>query len=172
MSSTLSDSAAEELRRTLLAAARRSCPSWMRDQLEDIVQNAMTRVLALPAQADALSPAYLYRVGYTTMVDEMRRQFRRKEHAVGDQNELDRIPRPAAGPGQAEVPDLDFGTALWDCLSRLIPPRRSAVAFHLQGYSAPETARHLGWTKKKAGHLIQRGLRDLRECLTSKGVHP
>ena len=48
MSSTLSDSAAEELRRTLLAAARRSCPSWMRDQLEDIVQNAMTRVLALP----------------------------------------------------------------------------------------------------------------------------
>ena len=171
MSSAVSDSAAGELRRTLTSAARRSCPSWMRDQLEDIVQNAMTRVLGLPESPDSFSSSYLYRVAYSAVVDEMRRQFRRKERAVGDREELERLPQ-AVEPGRGEIPDIDLGRAMWDCLSGLIAPRRSAVAFHLQGYSAPETADRMGWTKKKAGHLIQRGLRDLRECLAAKGIRP
>ena len=143
----------------------------MRDQLEDIVQNAMTRVLGLSSPAGSLSSSYLYRAGYTAVVDEMRRRFRRKEHAVGDREELERLPH-AVDPGGGAIRDIDLDRALWDCLARLIAPRRSAVAFHLQGYSAPETALRLGWTKKKAGHLIQRGLRELRECLTEKGVGP
>jgi DNA-directed RNA polymerase specialized sigma24 family protein len=167
----LSDAAAAELRRTLLAAARRSCPSWMRGQLEDIVQTAMTRVLSRSMPVGSLPASYFHRMGYTAVVDEMRRQFRRREVAVGDRNELDRLPqavddRPSPGT------DVETGRAIWDCMARLIPPRRCAVAFHLQGYSAPETARQLGWTAKKTGHLVQRGLRDLRECLKKKGIEP
>jgi RNA polymerase sigma-70 factor (ECF subfamily) len=143
----------------------------MRDQLEDIVQNAMTRVLGRSNDSTSLSAPYLYRVAYSAVVDEMRRQFRRKERAVGDREQLERLPQ-AVDPGSGEIPDIDLGRAVWDCLTRLIVPRRSAVAFHLQGYSAPETADRMGWTKKKAGHLIQRGLRDLRDCLAGKGIRP
>jgi RNA polymerase sigma factor (sigma-70 family) len=171
LNSLLSDAAAAELRRTLLAAARRSCPSWMRGQLEDIVQTAMTRVLSRSIPAGSLPAAYFHRMGYTAVVDEMRRHFRRREVAVGDRNDLDRLPQ-AVDQGPSPGTDSETGRAIWDCLARLIPPRRCAVAYHLQGYSMPETARQLGWTAKKAEHLARRGLLDLRDCLMKKGIQP
>ena len=35
-----------------------------------------------------------------------------------------------------------------------------------------ETARRLGWTAKKAENLVYRGLKDLRRCLTARGMTP
>ena len=67
---------------------------------------------------------------------------------------------------------LDVHEGLRDCLGNLAEPRRMAVACHLQGYSVPEAAGFLGWTRKKTEHLVRRGLMDLRTCLAGKGLTP
>ena len=48
--------------------------------------------------------------------------------------------------------------------------RRLAVTLHLQGHSVPEAARLLDWAVKRTENLVYRGLADLRECLTAKGI--
>ena len=48
--------------------------------------------------------------------------------------------------------------------------RRLAVTLYLQGHSVPAAARLLEWTAKRTENLVYRGLADLRECLTAKGM--
>jgi len=170
----LSEDRVSELRRQLLAAVRRSCPRWLSDQAEDIVQVTLIRLLAVLEKSGGESdfgPSYIKKAAYNATVDEMRRRFRRKEVPETERPESSQA---AARPGGREdqAVALDTYDAIRDCLGRLIRPRRVAVACHLQGYSVPEAARFLGWTPKKTEHLIRRGLADLRSCLTGKGVTP
>ena len=161
------------LRTDLLAAARRCCPPWLAGHVEDIVQAAVMRVLAVHKKSGGkaeFGASYLKRVAYSATVDEMRKQFRRGESPGGDA-QMERIPSPETGPErQSAAREIHHG--LRDCLAGMIRPRRMAVACHLQGYSVPEAARFLGWTPKKTEHLVRRGIQDLRQCLASKGLEP
>ena len=65
-----------------------------------------------------------------------------------------------------------IGDGIVDCLARLLPARRRAVALYLQGHSAPETGNLLGWSLKRSENMIFRGLADLRRCLAGKGLSP
>ena len=46
------------------------------------------------------------------------------------------------------------------------------MTLYLEGCTVPESGAALGYTAKKASHLIYRGLADLRTCLAGKGVTP
>jgi len=42
---------------------------------------------------------------------------------------------------------------------------------HLAGYEREEIAALLGWTEAKTRNLLYRGLAELREVLTGRGIH-
>lgn len=161
------------VQRRLLASVRRSCPPWLAHLAEDIVQDALLRLLELRRKSGGdrdWNSSYLSRTAYSAVIDEMRRQIRRRETPEGGE-----VLEMTAGAGidpDRQASALEIDRAMRDCLSHLSRPRRAAIACHLQGYSVPEAARFLGWTRKRTEHLVARGLKDLRSCLLAKGITP
>jgi len=161
------------LRDRLLAAVRRRCPPWLAADAEDIVQTVLARILVRQGRSggpESYGASYLERAAQTALIDAIRARFRRRETAltVEEDEEMD-VPDPRA----TELGDrLDLSEALRACLGTLLEGRRAAVATRLLGYSTADAASNLGWTTKKTEHLTGRGLRDLRTCLTEKGIEP
>src|SRR5687767_8668045 len=69
----------EVLRRDLERAVRRVCPRSLAEEAEDLVQEAFIRLLRARKfdSKDAVSAAYLKKVAYSAVVDEIRRRRRR-----------------------------------------------------------------------------------------------
>ena len=161
------------LRRDLVRAVARVCPSWLSDQEDDLVQVALLRVVDAGRRNEGkgpYSPSYLRKAAYSAVVDEIRRRRRRREVTLDEDDGVgDEMVRAEASPEQ-EVQGRETGQAIRDCLQELIRPRKMAVTLHLQGHTVPEVARVLGWKLKRAENLVYRGLADLRECLGLKGI--
>jgi RNA polymerase sigma-70 factor (ECF subfamily) len=168
------DTGLEQLRRDLAQAVSRVCPPAMADRRDDVVQNAMIRVMELlkrePDHA-RLTPAYLYRVAYTALIDEVRNVSRRREVAM---EEVEALPEQPAAPGDPEraAGAAQIGRAVRDCLLKLSEDRRLAVTLYLQGHTIPEAAALLAWDGKRTENLVYRGLSGLRACLATKGIEP
>jgi len=164
-----------ELRRRLASAVAWVCPQWLAAQKEDIIQNGMVQLLRSQNKSEGnqeYSSTYLKRVAHGATVDEIRRQSRRKENLVGTADTLE-----CPDPSGTTAPDAvafatEIGTAIRGCLVELVRPRQLAVALHLQGCTVREVANLLGWAAKRADNLVYRGLADLRQCLTRKGMKP
>ena len=168
----MDDPAIEATRAKLLAAIRRGCPRWLASRADDLAQVAILRILDRAGASGgigSLHPSYLKKVAYSVIVDEMRRGFHRNEAPEDPEGGIDATPSNAGSP-EAAVASRRLYRAILGCLGSLADARRAAVACHLQGYSVPESAALLGWTLKKTEHLSRRGMDDLRECLTSKGI--
>ena len=121
----------------------------------------------------AVPSSYLYRVAYTTLVDEIRRLRRRPEVALEDEGAGDGASAPRAdGNPELHFAAGEVGEAIQHCLGGLGDDRRLAVTLHLQGHTVPEAASLLGWDAKRTENLVYRGLAELRQCLSSKGVKP
>ena len=168
----------EEIRRRLLQAVRRLCPSWLADRREDLVQDAMLRVVDVLRRDPErqLNNAYLRRTAYSALVDEIRRVRRRRETSLEGYGSGSGDGEPAPLQPLSELPDPEassagrqLGGAIQDCLGRLVPPRRHAVVLYLQGHGVPDSARLLGWDAKRTSNLVYRALDDLRRCLGAKG---
>src|SRR5262245_26110874 len=165
------------LRRDLARAVARVCPRWQAARRDDLVQSAVMRVMQvvnMPHEADEgvarFSASYLYRVAYSVLVDELRRTQRRRETSLEEETAAplavsEDDPERLAASGE-------IGRGIQDCLARMIRDRRLAVTLYLQGHSVPEAAKLLEWSPKRTENLVYRGLADLRECLTSKGIQP
>lgn len=168
----VSDAAIAELRERLKRAVARVCPPWLARHGDDIIQTALLRVLDVLQTGGnrELSASYLRRAAYSAAVDEMRRHFRRREVSEEDST-LQSLTSAAADP-ERDALASEIGRGITDCLGDLVDPRRLAVTLHLQGCSVPEVGRRLGWSTKKAEHLVYRALEQLRECLTRKGLTP
>jgi RNA polymerase sigma-70 factor, ECF subfamily len=164
-----------ELRAVLQKAVRRVCPRWLVDRSEDLVQMAMMRVLDARGRNEGLGvvpSSYLYKVAYTTLVDEIRRLRRRPEVSLEEQG-CDGAAAPVAdGNPEDHLAASELGEAIHQCLGGLIEDRRLAVTLHLQGHTVPQSAALLGWDAKRTENLVYRGLADLRQCLEAKGVKP
>lgn len=167
----------ESLRRELVRAVARTCPPWLADRSDDLVQTALMRIMEIKRRDEGnrwLSAFYLRKTAYSAVVDEIRRQRRRGEVPLeietSDEREIAR-PMPQPGPDPEEQAEgRETGRAIHSCLGTLIRPRRLAVTLHLQGHNSKGVAELLGWTPKKAENLIYRGLADLRDCLRQRGM--
>jgi RNA polymerase sigma factor (sigma-70 family) len=143
------------IRLVLERAIRSRCFGLLAPAREDLIQNAMVRVLERVRREDLVrrEASYAWRVAQSVMVDELRRLGRERQLAESVSKEKRSWVDPAGG------------IHLRQCLERLEGRRRMAVTLHLSGLRIPEVARTAGWTEKTAENLIYRGLDDLRALL-------
>jgi RNA polymerase sigma-70 factor, ECF subfamily len=164
----------EGLRRDLKRAVAQTCPRWMSDRSEDIIQVALMRVLEIYRKREGnaeLNSFYLRKAAYSAVVDEIRRLRRRQEVPLeNERSEVVYEPMAESADPERNAAARQAGRAIRDCLGQLVRPRQLAVTLNLQGHSVPEVGKLLGWTTKKAENLVYRGMADLRGCLGAKGV--
>lgn len=161
-----------QLRPPLAAAVRKAAPSWLRDETDDLTQLALLRLdRALKREPDRrLTRAYLGRIAYTTVVDEIRKRRKEREHTSYDAKPVD---RPAPGPDPERLASgAGAGEAITACLESAGPRARDALTLYLLGHSVPEIARLLDHTRKTAENIVYRGLAVLRSCVEAKGYRP
>ena len=159
-----------EIRVRLMRAVARVCPPWMADHREDIVQAALMRVMGVRRKGPfrRFSSSYLWRTAYSALVDEIRRR-RGQDVPLEEAGDGQR----AAGPGpEQQARGREIGEAIRSCLAQLVRPRRMAVVLQLQGHTVPEIAHLLGWSPKRAENMVYRGLADLRQRLSDRGLRP
>ena len=168
-----------DLRRRLIRAVNRICPASLAPLRDDIVQGAMLRLLEMrnrEREDRRFTDAYLRKVAYSVMVDEIRRQKRRAEQSLsasspsndaGDRDPASQRPNP-----EQAMQSHELGAAIADCLTSLKTERSQALLLYLGGYTLAEAARTLGWSKKRTENLVYRGMADLRRCLERKGFTP
>lgn len=131
---------------------------------------------ALEGEIRVEAPAsFLYRVAVTAALDALRRSRTRKEHVlVGDmapEDDAHQVP-DAAENAQAACERRDLQRGVRGGLAHLSEPRRRAVALHLQGFTVPEIAGLLGWSRSRARNLAHRGLKELQRLLRAEGIEP
>jgi len=163
-----------EVERRLVAAVRRTCPSWLAGDADDLVQAALIKLTEArgPGEGiEALSSSYLWRVAYSAVIDEIRRRRRRREVSLDEEVSTN---EPAAdGPDpEQRLGARHIGAGIIDCLRGLPAERRQAVTLRLLGHPVRDVASLLGCNDKRADNLVYRGLADLRECLRRKGLEP
>lgn len=162
----------ERIRRVLERAVGRACPPHLRESIEDMVQDALVRtmdVLGKQPEGGIRTSSYLWRVAFTTMVDELRRSRRRPERVTG--RDAAETAAAVADPASLET-SYETRVEIRDCLGRLAEPRKLVVALYLDGFTAEESSRLLGFGIRKVRNLTFRGLKDLRRCLERKGIRP
>jgi RNA polymerase sigma-70 factor (ECF subfamily) len=161
----------EELRRDILRAVRTVCPGWLAGEAEDLAQIGIARLfdrVQATGGAVEFSRSYLYRIAYTTVIDEIRRRKRLQEVSI------DTGPPPESGQAG---PDRHVGSkeareAIRRCFAKLAASRRRAVRLSLAGDTVAEIAAQLECAPKQAENLVSRGRSDLRACLEAQGVTP
>jgi RNA polymerase sigma factor (sigma-70 family) len=164
----------EALRGAILATVRKVSPPRLRPLVEDITQDVLIRVVEIRRRewGDRPVPAsYLYRAAYNAVLDELRRRRHAMEESGHGEDVFGTLSDSAAGP-ERHAASGEVAAAIRDCLRRLVASRRRALTLYLEESSVAEVAGALGYTAKKASHLIYRGLVDLRSCLAEKGVKP
>lgn len=163
-----------DLRARLARALRSICPYDLADQVDDLAQAAVIRLMNRQRQSEGewqVNSSYVRKVAYTVLVDEIRRHRRRREESV--ENSESTTPFKSIRPDPEQVVSgREIGRAIRRCLGELIESRRRAVTLYLQGHGVPEVARLLGWGVKKSENLVFRGMADLRYCLSMKGFQP
>jgi RNA polymerase sigma-70 factor (ECF subfamily) len=162
----------DALRNQLRANVARYCPRWLAEQTDDLVQVAWLRLRDALHKDERNRPpgtSLMSRVAYCATIDEIRRLRRRREVPVGDAPET--LQPAEVDPARASA-SREIAEGIRSCLSRLSETRQVAVTLYLQGHTAPQTGRILGWKLKKAENMIFRGMEELRRCLAGKGLKP
>ncbi len=155
----------EAVMNRLRTAIRHRCPAWLREQEEDLIQTAMLRALrALSDPKRRVNTSYLNRIAYSVTIDEIRRRRADRSEAL-----VDDVPDATSHP-ERQMMDRQVRAAVRECLERIAESRRHPVALWLEGHTARDVTRILGWNLKKSENLLYRGLADLRTCLDGKGV--
>jgi RNA polymerase sigma-70 factor (ECF subfamily) len=159
------------LRVELVRAVARTCPRWLADRADDLVQTALMRVMDAAARREEnaqFSALYLRKAAYSAVVDEIRRLRRRREVPLEEEPEHQLVAVEADPERQAVTHEL--AGAIRGCLKELVEARRRPVTMHLLGHSVGEVAARLRLRAKQAENLVYRGLADLRRCLEARGV--
>lgn len=155
------------LRARLEAAVRRSCPPPLANDADDIVQEAMLRVLR--ADVEQVNQRYLHRVATCATIDALRRRRTARLELVADEDPPD--PAALSDPAR-ELGARRLGHSIRECLGAQPDDRRRSLELYLLGHSVSELADLLGIGTKNADNLIYRGLKVLRACLGAKGYAP
>jgi len=172
-SEALTQAEFDQIRRVLERAVRRVCPSWLVGQSEDLVQNACLRVVQKwnkTEESAAFGTSYLWKVAHSAVMDEIRRRRRHREVAMDDPGTAE----PASGDPSPERAGsaADMRRSIEAGVRTLKDTRRSAVLLYLYGFSLEESARALGWTRKRVDNQRYQGLAELRAYLKRRGVEP
>ncbi len=175
-SPTPPDQALEAVVARCAAQVRRLAGRYgLADRVEEVFQEVRIRLWRSAAGQGNLADApasYVYRTALSAAVDLLRRRRAKRETPV----DLDR-PSGEAVLGEAPAADAplaqrELGEAIELAIDALAPDRATAVRLYLSGYAREEIADLLGWSEPRTRHLLYRGLADLREQLTARGIGP
>ena len=158
------------IRRMFQTAVRQACPPAMANDVEDLVQDAMVKLLTMQERGrepGTMTMSYVRKTTYSLIVDAIRYRSRRPEQGTDAGEHAESVVDPVSS-----VADPATGAAIEDCLSRQVDDRRRAVTLSLLGHSIKEVGELLGLKAKNAENLIYRGLAQLRACLSEKGYAP
>jgi len=162
----------ERIRATLSRVIARVCPGWLAHAREDIVQDACLRIAKAWSDSEEsgdFGTSYLWKVGHSAVMDEIRRRRRRQEASLSDPSEQ---PDSAAVSPARRGASAELRREIHDGLRLLQEPRRWAVLLYLYGFSLRDSATTLGWTTKRVDNQRYRGLAELRDYLESRGFKP
>jgi RNA polymerase sigma-70 factor (ECF subfamily) len=162
----------ESIRKALSVAVARSCPSWLLQEREDLVQTALLKLVTLlegGGSYGVLNATYLWKTAYSVTLDEIRRARWRFEGPALDGPARDELSDTGPDPEKSVVV-RERCLHVRACLKALDDSRRRAVLMRLGGYSHEETAQRLDMTMKQVANFVHRGMKDLRQCLEAKGV--
>jgi RNA polymerase sigma-70 factor (ECF subfamily) len=130
-------------------------------EAEDVVQEALARALASPAQRVEQPRAFLYRAVVTAALDLGRRR-RVREPRTAPAEQAATLPCPGASPDLAAGSALELARVR-DALDELPAACRHAFLLsRMDGVPREEIARRLGVSVKTVERQIQRAL---RHCL-------
>lgn len=144
-----------------------------REQIEEVVQESFTKAfLALGEfsnRRDGSFAAWLARISFNACYDELRRQKRRPESALGEVTGEEaaglrgRLRGDGAGDAEAAAVSRDLAAKL---LARLSPEDRLVlVMLDAEGLSVAEIAGLLGWSAAKVKVRAHRARASLRRVL-------
>jgi RNA polymerase sigma-70 factor (ECF subfamily) len=142
-------------------------------EVDEVFQEVRIRVWKAAGQTEriaSLPASYVYRTAASAALDFIRRR-RARRHDTTDSIEA----APAAGLSlqhSETLGDRELGDVIASALGDLRPSRRAVVRMYLDGYGPREISALMGWTEAKARNLVYRGLADLRESLSRRGVGP
>lgn len=154
-------------------AVRRSCPPYLASQADDIAQDVLVQLTRKLERAEGkvdFSSIYLQKAAHGVTVDEIRRRCRRREQTGMEDAMLGN--QSSAPDPERNALSRSLGREIRDCLEDIVPARRAAVTLHLLGCPVPEIAERLDCSEKSADNRLYRGMKNLRDCLTGKGLRP
>jgi RNA polymerase sigma-70 factor (ECF subfamily) len=144
--------------------------------VDELVQDVRIRLWRARGAAGSeqirdVTSSYVYRTAVSAALDLLRR--RRAHHAEplepdDEPGEASRVSEPV-GPAE-ELAQSELAEEIARAVDTIAPARRPVVRMHLAGYPREEIAAMLGWTEAKTRNLLYRGLADLRERLTARGI--
>ena len=142
------------------------------DEVMQEVRIRLWKALESGEKISAVPASYVYRTAVSAALDLIRRRRARREDAV-DTSRPSGEARLGANPGPAAAyEDVELAAQVAQEVDRLIESRRPVVRMYLTGYKLPEIASLLGWSEAKTRNLVYRGLADLRERLSARGIGP
>lgn len=163
----------EALVRRVRLAVNRSCPPFLSSQADDIAQDVLVQLLRKLERAEGkaeFSSIYLLKAAHGVTVDEIRRRCRRREQTGMERAMLEN--HSTAPDPERHALSRSLGQEIRRCLETVVPQRRAAVTLHLLGCAVPEIATRLQCSEKSADNRLYRGMKNLRDCLTGKGLRP
>lgn len=111
--------------------------------------------------------AYIHRVVYSVFVDEINRINKEKEAL----NVCGALSKPGNGrKGPTAVDDEIVRDALLGSIDCLNKSKRKVIKLRLQGFTLAEIARLNRWPYRKTCSVFYRGLQELKDRLTKKGI--
>jgi RNA polymerase sigma factor (sigma-70 family) len=154
----------------MVGRAHRLAPA----EVDEVFQEVRIRVWSAIGTSEKIArlPAsYVYRTAESAALDFVRRRRARRDDTT------DSIELAGDGPNaELRSPEPFEAGVLGDLIEAAVADvslsRRGVVRMYLDGYGSGEIAVLLGWTEAKARNLVYRGLADLREALSRRGVGP
>ena len=121
-------------------------------------------------QIRLVSTSYVYRTAASAALDLLRRRRARRTDVSDELSALaGELASHAASPDD-DLAARELAEEVARVVDTIVPARRPVVRMYLAGYPREEIAELLGWTEAKTRNLLYRGLADLREGLTERGI--
>lgn len=142
--------------------------------VDELVQDVRIRLWRARGQSEQIrevTSSYVYRTATSAALDLLRRRRAYPTEPLEPAGEPGEAVLAAAPVGPAEeLAESELAAEIVRAVDSIAPARRPVVRMHLAGYSREEIAELLGWTEAKTRNLLYRGLADLRERLTARGI--
>ncbi|HJU73361.1 MAG TPA: sigma-70 family RNA polymerase sigma factor [Gemmatimonadaceae bacterium] len=140
------------------------------DEVIQEVRISLWRARPAASQLAAIGPGYVHRAAVSAALTVLRRRRAKRESASALSPEIEQVAADPKTNPQESLEQAELHAQLRAAVAALDLPRQTVVRLHLHGYQRDEIAKLLGWSEAKTRNLLYRGLADLRQILTERGI--